>query len=89
MTASDECLVIGPNEEPRTFARLFYFLLHEIQEVTRRKRDAVEDRILAGEPGCEPHGEPFFTALPVQCDSECDEAYLIRPYASTRYVWIL
>ena len=89
MTASDECLVIGLNEEPRTFARLFYFLLHEIQEVTRRKRDAVEDHILAGEPGREPHGEPFFTALPVQCDGECDEAYLIRPYASTRYVWIL
>ncbi|WP_286892201.1 hypothetical protein [Achromobacter sp. UBA2119] len=89
MTASDECLVIGLNEEPRAFARLFYFLLHEIQEVTRRKRDAVEDHILAGEPGCEPHGEPFFTALPVQCDGKCDEAYLIRPYASTRYVWIL
>ncbi|MGW9066827.1 hypothetical protein ACWGPO_22305 [Achromobacter animicus] len=89
MTASDECLVIGLNEEPRTFARLFYFLLHEIHEVTRHKRDAVEDHILAGEPGCEPHGEPFFTALPVHCDGECDEAYLIRPYASTRYVWIL
>ncbi|WP_313065320.1 hypothetical protein [Achromobacter animicus] len=89
MTASDECLVIGLNEEPRTFARLFYFMHHRIHGITRRKCDAAGDHIMAGEPGCEPHGEPFFAALPMQCDGECGEVYLIRPYASTRYAWIL
>jgi hypothetical protein len=89
LTASDECLVIGLKEEPRTSARLFSFMHYEIHWIKHQKCHALGDGIPAGDSGHDPRCEPFFTAPRIPCDCNDDDAYLIRPRASTRYVWIL
>jgi len=89
LKASDECLVIGLKEEPRTSARLFSFIYDEILGIKQQKCQATGDGVLAGESGYEPHCEPLFTAIRIQCKCDDGDAYLIRQRASTRYVWIL
>ncbi|MFJ3464992.1 hypothetical protein [Achromobacter spanius] len=89
MTASEECLVIGLKEEPRTFARLFSFMHREFRGFTRQKCQALGSGILTGESGDEPHCKPFFTAHCIEWVRDDGDAYLIRLCASTRYVWIL
>jgi len=89
LTASEECLVIGLKEEPRTLARLFSFMHHEIHGFTRQKCQAFGNGILASESGDEPHCKPFSAAHCIECVRDDDNAYLIRLRASTRHVWIL
>jgi hypothetical protein len=61
----------------------------EILTIQQEKCHATGDGILPGESGYEPHCEPLFTAICIQCKSDDGASYLIRQRASTRYVWIL